>query len=51
MVVWKDGINADLNAKDFKMETLEVNKKSVIKAILSKGGGWVAHLQMISGAN
>jgi alpha-glucosidase len=39
--VWKDGINADRNAKDFKMETIKVTKNTKLKINLSTGGGWV----------
>ncbi|WP_223808935.1 glycoside hydrolase family 97 protein [Rufibacter hautae] len=42
MTVWKDGVNANRNAEDFKMEKLEVNRHSSISANLAKGGGWVA---------
>ena len=48
MQVWKDGINADKNAKDFKMETVQVTKASKINISMTTGGGWVA---MISKAN
>ncbi|MBS7564091.1 glycoside hydrolase family 97 protein [Mucilaginibacter sp. Bleaf8] len=44
MQVWKDGANADKNAKDFKMETLEVNKNSKVKINMTTGGGYVAIL-------
>lgn len=46
MEVWKDGINADRNAKDFKMETLEVSKGTKHKINLATGGGWVAKLTL-----
>ncbi|TCC87934.1 glycoside hydrolase family 97 protein [Pedobacter frigiditerrae] len=39
--VWKDGINADRNAKDFKMETINVTKNSRLNINLTTGGGWV----------
>ncbi|WP_158828589.1 glycoside hydrolase family 97 protein [Mucilaginibacter lacusdianchii] len=42
MKVWKDGINADKNAKDFKMEAIAVTKASKMKINLATGGGWVA---------
>jgi len=44
MYIWKDGINADRNAKDFKMEKMEVNKNTKITMNLAKGGGFVARL-------
>ncbi|WP_207532118.1 glycoside hydrolase family 97 protein [Desertivirga arenae] len=46
MDVWKDGINADRNAKDFKMESLEVNRNTKHKISMTTGGGWVARLQI-----
>ncbi|WP_205943413.1 glycoside hydrolase family 97 protein [Pedobacter polaris] len=39
--VWKDGINADRNAKDFKMETIKVTKNTKLNIKLTTGGGWV----------
>jgi alpha-glucosidase len=42
MQIWKDGIYADRNAKDYKMETMAVNKQSKVKISMTTGGGWVA---------
>lgn len=44
MQVWKDGINADRNAKDFAMETIAVDKTTKITMKLTKGGGYVARI-------
>jgi alpha-glucosidase len=44
MLVWKDGINADRNAKDFKMETISVTIDSTITISMAKGGGYVARI-------
>lgn len=44
MQVWKDGVNANKNAKDFKMETLKVNRNSPLHLKLASGGGYVARL-------
>jgi len=44
MLVWEDGINADRNAKDFKMETIEVTKDSNVIIKMAKGGGYVARI-------
>lgn len=44
MYVWKDGINADRNAKDFAMETVEVDKTSRVTMKMTTGGGYVARL-------
>lgn len=44
MMIWKDGLNADRNARDFKTETIDVVKGSKIKVSLASGGGYVARL-------
>jgi alpha-glucosidase len=44
MLVWKDGVNADRNAKDFAMETIEVDKSRSLTMKLAPGGGYVARL-------
>lgn len=44
MIIWKDGINADRNAKDFATETIEVDSSSTIKVDMAGGGGYVARL-------
>ncbi|QDH81221.1 glycoside hydrolase family 97 protein [Echinicola soli] len=44
MEVWKDGINADRNAKDFAQEKVTVNNQTVSTIKMSKGGGWVARI-------
>ena len=44
MQIWKDGINADRNAKDFTMEIIEVDKNSSLTMKLAPGGGYVARL-------
>jgi alpha-glucosidase len=40
--IWKDGINADRHASDYKYETLQVDKNSEIEINMSPGGGWAA---------
>lgn len=42
MEVFKDGINADRFAEDYKIDIIEVNQKSKITAEMSAGGGWAA---------
>ena len=42
MDIYKDGINAERYAEDYKREMIEVNKNSKINAKMSSGGGWVA---------
>jgi len=44
MHVWKDGINADRNAKDFKKETKAVTQDTEINVSMVRGGGWVARI-------
>lgn len=44
MQIWKDGPNADRNAKDCTMETMEVNKQTSLTMKLAAGGGFVARL-------
>ena len=47
MHVWKDGVNADRNAKDFKCETITVEKNSPVTIKMAKGGGWVASFEKL----
>jgi len=47
MMIWKDGVNADKNAKDFKQETLEVDKTTKLTIKMTTGGGYVARLVKI----
>ncbi|MET7000440.1 glycoside hydrolase family 97 protein [Chitinophaga defluvii] len=42
--IWKDGINADRNAQDFKVEQLTINKNSKIPVAMTTGGGWAARI-------
>ncbi len=44
MQVYKDGINVDMFAQDYKVETSKVNKSNKVMATMSKGGGWSAIL-------
>jgi alpha-glucosidase len=46
-VIFKDGVNADRQASDYKMEKLKVAPGSKMKIQLSPGGGWVARLEKI----
>jgi len=48
MEVFKDGINADRFAEDYKLQTLEVNKNSKISVQMSAGGGWTAIISTIN---
>ena len=46
MQVYKDGINADRFAEDYKIDEIQVNQNSKIKAEMSGGGGWTAIISM-----
>ena len=48
MEVFKDGINADRFAEDYKLQTLEVNKNSKISVQMAAGGGWTAIISTIN---
>ncbi|MCK0135737.1 glycoside hydrolase family 97 protein [Arenibacter sp. S6351L] len=42
MEVYRDGINANRYAEDYKIDTMEVNRESKIMAKMAPGGGWSA---------
>ncbi len=42
MEIYKDGVNAERYAEDYKIETIEINKNAEVVAQMSSGGGWVA---------
>lgn len=42
MRVWKDGVNADRNAKDYQLETVRVRKGDKVTIKMASGGGYVA---------
>jgi alpha-glucosidase len=44
MEIFRDGINADRYASDYKRETLEVSGDLKMKIHMAPGGGWVAKL-------
>ena len=44
-VVFKDGVNADREATDYKKEVLTVTAAHRLKINLSMGGGWAASIQ------
>lgn len=45
--IYKDGINADRYASDYKHEILEVNNTSSLKIQLAPGGGWVGKIRKL----
>lgn len=42
--IFKDGINADREATDYKREIITVNSKTKLEVNLSTGGGWAAKI-------
>ncbi|MEJ6979675.1 glycoside hydrolase family 97 protein [Pedobacter sp. P351] len=40
--IFADGVNADRNAEDYKLEVVDVSKNDKLKIHLSSGGGWTA---------
>ena len=50
MQLWKDGKNADRNAKDFSTETIKVNRNSHYTIDMATGGGFVARIAIIEHA-
>lgn len=45
--VFRDGINADRNAADYKREIINVNKNSKLKVKMAPGGGWAATVKPV----
>ncbi len=46
-VVFKDGINADRDATDYKKEVIKISKDSKINIHLAPGGGWAARIEKL----
>lgn len=46
-VVFRDGINADRNAADYKREVITVTKNTQMKIKMAPGGGWAAELKPV----
>lgn len=44
MEVFRDGINADIRAIDYKHECVEVEGGEILNIFLASGGGWVAKI-------
>jgi alpha-glucosidase len=44
-LVFKDGINADRDATDYKMEMLKISKDTKLNIHLAPGGGWAARIE------
>lgn len=46
-VVFKDGVNADRDATDYKKETITVKSGDKLQVHLAPGGGWVARITAV----
>jgi alpha-glucosidase len=44
-IVFRDGINADRDATDYKREVIKISANDKLKIQLSTGGGWAARLE------
>lgn len=44
MEVFRDGINADIRAIDYKHEFIEVEGGEILNVSLASGGGWIAKI-------
>jgi len=47
-VVFKDGINADREATDYKKEVIKVSSGDKVKIQLAPGGGWAARIEKLN---
>jgi alpha-glucosidase len=47
-VVFKDGINADRDATDYKTEELSMTSNDTLTIKLSNGGGWAARIEKVN---
>jgi len=45
--LWKDGVNADKHAADYKMETITVNNNSTLNIEMAPGGGWAGIIKKL----
>jgi len=43
--IFKDGVNADRDATDYKKEVIRIKRGDKLKIGLAPGGGWAAHLK------
>jgi alpha-glucosidase len=44
MDAYRDGVNADRQASDYKKTTIQVNRTTKVKLPLASGGGWAARI-------
>ncbi|GGB00440.1 glycoside hydrolase family 97 protein [Puia dinghuensis] len=45
--VFKDGVNADRDATDYKKETIRIQRGGKLTIRLAPGGGWAAHIRPV----
>jgi len=45
--VFKDGINADRDATDYKREIIKISSTDKLAVHLSTGGGWVGRIYKV----
>ena len=45
--IYTDGVNADLNARDWKRSSMEVTRKSSLRFIMSRNGGMAGIIRKI----
>ena len=46
-VVFKDGINADRDATDYKREVIKISSRDKLNIHLAPGGGWAARIEKV----
>ena len=46
-VIFRDGVNADRDATDYKKETINVTSKDKLQVKLMNGGGWAARFEKV----
>ncbi|HEY5569934.1 MAG TPA: glycoside hydrolase family 97 protein [Bacteroidales bacterium] len=47
-VIFKDGINADLDATDYKREVINIHAGDKLKIQMAPGGGWASRIEKIN---
>ncbi len=46
--IFKDGMNADRDATDYKKESIKISSGEKVKIQMSPGGGWVARIEKLN---
>ena len=46
-IVFKDGINADRDATDYKKDVIRISRDTKMKIQLAPGGGWAARIEKL----